>query len=93
MNAMGRLTEQHVRLPHVLWRAPALLLLNRYARGVDVPLELGAPLELLSRPELHRSQTQWQTVGCSHQTRMHETPYCGNTLDLLNQSRVMLVSV
>jgi len=39
VNATGGLAEQHGGLAHVFQPAPALLLLDRHARGVDVPLE------------------------------------------------------
>jgi hypothetical protein len=72
VNAAHRVVEKPSRLAHVLKPAPAFLFLNRYARGIDMALKLRSPLELLSRPHLHRRQAKWQSVGADGETRMQD---------------------
>ncbi|WP_233838699.1 hypothetical protein [Paraburkholderia sp. ZP32-5] len=68
VNAAHGIVEKLSRLPHIFQPAPAFLFLNRYARGINMTLKLRSPLELLSRPEFHRSQPKWQSIRSDHET-------------------------
>jgi hypothetical protein len=72
VNAANRIVEKFSRLAHILQPAPAFLFLNRYARGIDMTLELRSPLELLPCPEFHCSQAKWQSIGSDSKARMHQ---------------------
>lgn len=55
------LGEQFGRLPEVLQPAEAFLLLDRYARRIDLLLKCVRSLEFLARPELDRRQSKRQS--------------------------------
>lgn len=69
--ALGRANERD-GLAQVLQQAVALLRLDRHARGIDVPLERERSLELRSRPELRRRQTEGCAGEGDGQARMHQ---------------------
>ena len=67
-----RLGQQRCRLSHVLKPSVALLLFDRNTRGVDAALERVRAVELISGPELDRSQPEWKTVRSDNETGVHQ---------------------
>lgn len=72
MNAAGWAPKQRGRPAQIVKPTNALLLLDRYARGIDLFLQRVRALESLARPELDCRQAEWQSISCHSETRMRQ---------------------
>ena len=78
VDAPGRVAQQLRGLPEVLQPADALLLLDRDAGGVDLPLQGVGPLELLAGPELDGRQAERDAPGGEDEAGVHQQPAEGD---------------
>jgi hypothetical protein len=62
------------RLLQIIEPANALLLLDWYPSGVDLPLQRIRTFELFARPEFNSAKTQRKSFGRHRQTRVHQNP-------------------
>jgi hypothetical protein len=63
VDALSWIIQQPCGLPEIFQPPNAFLLFDRNACGVDLPLERRGSFKLVTSPELHRRQSQRQSVG------------------------------
>ncbi len=72
MDAALRFIEERGGLLQILQPADAFLLFDRNPGRVNPLFERVTPLELLSRPELHRRDAEMESLGGDYETGMHQ---------------------
>ena len=77
MNTPSRIAEQVAHLRYILWPPNALLLFDRHAGGIDLPLEAIRAVELAATPELDRRQAQRLAFMRNCQAGVHQDATAG----------------
>ena len=72
VDAALRRADQLGRAAQVVEPADALLLVDRHAGRVDLPLQRRRALELVPRPDLHRGEAERQPVGRDREARVQQ---------------------